>query len=57
MTGADGNKILNTGWAGRFSNDAYEGFPDNYPNAAMPDPLDTGSAIQHASYCISSVVS
>lgn len=39
MTGADSDKVLNTGWAGRFLNDVYRGFPENYPNAAMPDPL------------------
>ncbi|MEP6749918.1 MAG: DUF1501 domain-containing protein [Bacteroidota bacterium] len=39
MTGADSDKILNTGWAGRFLNDVYKGFPANYPNTAMPDPL------------------
>ena len=39
MTGADSDKIVNTGWAGRFLNDVYKGFPENYPNTAMPDPL------------------
>lgn len=39
MTGADSDKILNTGWAGRFLNDAYKGFPEHYPNTSMPDPL------------------
>src|SRR5450432_562252 len=39
MTGADSDKILNTGWAGRFLDDMYKGFPENYPNASMPDPL------------------
>ncbi len=39
MTGADSDKILNTGWAGRFLDDVYKGFPENYPNTAMPDPL------------------
>lgn len=39
MTGADSDKVVNTGWAGRFLNDMYQGFPVNYPNANMPDPL------------------
>lgn len=50
MTGADSDKILNTGWAGRFLNDAYKGFPENYPNSAMPDPLaiQVGSVVSSA---------
>ncbi|HEY4148809.1 MAG TPA: DUF1501 domain-containing protein [Chitinophagaceae bacterium] len=39
MTGADSDKVVNTGWAGRYLGNVYQGFPDNYPNAAMPDPL------------------
>src|SRR5437762_2111169 len=39
MTGADSDKVVNTGWAGRFLNDVYKGFPENYPNTSMPDPL------------------
>jgi uncharacterized protein (DUF1501 family) len=39
MTGSDSDKVINTGWAGRFLNDVYKGFPENYPNAIMPDPL------------------
>jgi uncharacterized protein (DUF1501 family) len=39
MTAADSDKVLNTGWAGRYLDDIYKGFPENYPNAAMPDPL------------------
>lgn len=50
MTGADSDKIINTGWAGRFLNDVYRGFPDNYPNDAMPDPLaiQVGSVVSSA---------
>jgi uncharacterized protein (DUF1501 family) len=50
MTGADSDKVLNTGWAGRFLNDAYQGFPENYPNASMPDPLaiQVGSVVSSA---------
>jgi uncharacterized protein (DUF1501 family) len=39
MTGSDSDKILNTGWAGRFLDDVYKGFPENYPTVNMPDPL------------------
>lgn len=39
MTGSDSDKILNTGWAGRFLNDSFPNFPANYPNSTMPDPL------------------
>ncbi len=39
MTGSDSDKVLNTGWAGRYLNDVYQGFPNNYPNTDMPDPL------------------
>ena len=50
MTGADSDKIINTGWAGRFLNDVYQGFPGNYPSAAMPDPLaiQVGSVVSSA---------
>ncbi|OQP40907.1 hypothetical protein A4H97_14980 [Niastella yeongjuensis] len=39
MTGSDSDKVVSSGWAGRFLNDVYPQFPDNYPNEAMPDPL------------------
>jgi len=39
MTGADSDKVINTGWAGRYLNDIYRGFPENYPSRDMPDPL------------------
>ena len=39
MTGSDSDKVMNTGWAGRFLNEVYPQFPNNYPNAVMPDPL------------------
>jgi len=39
MTGADSDKVLNTGWAGRYLDERYQGFPDSYPNKDMPDPL------------------
>lgn len=39
MSGSDSNQYLNTGWAGRYLNAAYPGYPDNYPNQDMPDPI------------------
>jgi uncharacterized protein (DUF1501 family) len=38
-TGADSNENLTTGWLGRYLENAFPGFPDNYPNTLMPDPL------------------
>src|ERR1700712_3865243 len=50
MTGSDSDKIVNTGWAGRFLNDTFAGFPDKYPNETMPDPLaiQVGSVVASA---------
>lgn len=39
MSGSDSDQYLNTGWAGRFLNSEYPGYPDSYPNANNPDPL------------------
>jgi uncharacterized protein (DUF1501 family) len=39
MTGSDSDKVLNSGWAGRFLDQLYPEFPEHYPNTAMPDPL------------------
>jgi len=39
MSASDSDKVVNTGWAGRYLNDLYPEFPNNFPNAAMPDPL------------------
>jgi uncharacterized protein (DUF1501 family) len=39
LTGADSNQYLDTGWLGRHLDGEYPGFPDNYPNPDMPDPL------------------
>ena len=30
---------MSTGWLGRFLDERYPGFPDNYPNAQYPDPF------------------
>ena len=39
LTGADADKFLETGWAGRFLTETYTNFPVGYPNETMPDPL------------------
>lgn len=39
MSGSDSNEYLNTGWVGRFLDNNYPGFPDNYPNEVDTDPL------------------
>lgn len=36
---SDANVVENSGWGGRYLQEEYPGFPDNYPNEAMPDPL------------------
>ena len=39
MGASDSNQILNTGWIGRYLDETFPGFPSEYPNASMPDPL------------------
>lgn len=39
FTASDANEYLETGWAGRYLDHEYPGFPNGYPNADMPDPL------------------
>ena len=39
MSGSDSNEYLNTGWAGRFLNYEFPGYPDAYPSPENPDPL------------------
>ncbi len=39
MTGQDATQYNESGWAGRYLNDRYPGYPANYPNAQMEDPL------------------
>lgn len=39
MTGEDSNQNYETGWAGRYLNDRFPGYPASYPNAQMEDPL------------------
>ncbi len=46
MSASDSNQFVNSGWAGRYLAEEYEGFPMGYPNTVMPDPL----AIQIGSF-------
>jgi uncharacterized protein (DUF1501 family) len=39
MTAVDSDKSVDTGWAGRYLNARYPGYPSNFPNADMEDPL------------------
>jgi uncharacterized protein (DUF1501 family) len=39
MSGSDSSEYLNTGWVGRFLDNNYPGFPENYPNEVDTDPL------------------
>ena len=50
LTGADAGQILSTGWAGRYLDERYPQFPQNYPNPGMPDPLaiQVGSLVSPA---------
>ncbi|OGX80970.1 DUF1501 domain-containing protein [Hymenobacter glacialis] len=38
-SGSDSNVNLTTGWAGRYLNSEFPGFPTGYPNTQSPDPL------------------
>ncbi|CAG5071996.1 hypothetical protein DYBT9623_03936 [Dyadobacter sp. CECT 9623] len=39
MTGVDSTQYATSGWAGRYLNERYSGYPDGYPNGEMEDPL------------------
>ena len=39
MSGSDSDKVVTTGWMGRYLDKRYTGFPNGYPSTAMPDPL------------------
>ncbi|QRR03390.1 DUF1501 domain-containing protein [Dyadobacter sandarakinus] len=39
MTGVSADKYSETGWAARYLENRFPGFPANYPNAQMSDPL------------------
>ena len=50
LTGADAGQVLPTGWAGRYLDYEYPHWPQEYPNAQMPDPLaiQVGSLVSPA---------
>lgn len=39
MTGVASDQYADTGWAGRYLDNRFPGYPENYPSAAMEDPL------------------
>lgn len=39
MTGVSANQYASTGWAGRYLEQRYTGYPAGYPSASMEDPL------------------
>jgi len=39
LTAADYNQELHSGWLGRYLIYEWPGYPEGFPNAAMPDPL------------------
>jgi uncharacterized protein (DUF1501 family) len=39
MSGVDSNQYAATGWAGRYLQDRFTGYPNGYPNTTMEDPL------------------
>ena len=38
MTAVDANKTAGSGWAGRYLDTRFPGFPEKYPTDKMPDP-------------------
>ncbi len=38
-TDESGDLEYNSGWMGRYLDNVYPGYPDAYPNVAMPDPI------------------
>ncbi|MEL6559336.1 MAG: DUF1501 domain-containing protein, partial [Bacteroidota bacterium] len=39
MSGSDSNELVNSGWMGRYLNNEYPGFPEEFPTEDNPDPL------------------
>lgn len=39
MSGSDSDEVVTSGWTGRYLEYEYNGYPENYPNPDMPDPL------------------
>lgn len=38
LSGSDSDKMLETGWTGRYLEQQFPGFPSGYPNSNMTDP-------------------
>lgn len=38
MSASDSDKVIDTGWLGRYLNQLYPGYPNGYPQALFPDP-------------------
>lgn len=38
-TASDADKYISTGWAGRYLDETFPGFPDAYPNDEVKDPI------------------
>lgn len=47
LNASDSDEVITTGWAGRFLDTQYPGFPEGYPSTDMPDPLaiEVGSVL------------
>lgn len=47
LSASDSDEVITTGWAGRYLDTQYPGFPEGYPNTSMPDPLaiEVGSVL------------
>ncbi len=39
VSASDADQIVDTGWLGRYLDDAFPGYPDGFPNEDNPDPL------------------
>ena len=39
MTASDADEVIPTGWLGRYLNDEFPNYPQQYPNPDVPDPL------------------
>ena len=39
MSASDSDENIPSGWAGRYLDTQFPGYPNNYPNSSMPDPL------------------
>lgn len=50
LSASDADEIITSGWAGRYLDTVFPGFPEGYPNSQMPDPLciEVGSVLSQA---------